>query len=120
MARQSAKATRAELERRLKEIRAQEEKLKSRIHKLECSIVAAPGLEVERRIRWRDTVPPDEEMVAARRKKAAPVRATRIQAEAASAVRVRQAVTALGLILLLCVFAWWFCNQVIRHGLLTQ
>ncbi len=108
-----SKAREAELQRRLKEIRTQEETIRTRIHKLEASIVAAPSVAAGHRLRNWNTVPPDEPAARPSRQSR-----TRWQEQRVNRARSRQAMTALLLVGLLLVFAFWFYHQLSSNGVL--
>lgn len=106
-------AKRAEMERRLKEIRDQESNIKERIYKLEASIAAAPGIESARRLRMWNTVPADD--VIAR---PAPRHRTRYQRQLVNRGRSRQALTALCLVGIAVLLALWLSYQLKSSGVL--
>ena len=111
--RNSSSSKRAELERRLKEIRSQESTIKERIYKLEASIAAAPGLASERRLRMWNTVPPDEAPAATGKH-----RRTRYQQRLANRGRSSQALWALGMLGLALLLGLWLSYQLKTSGLL--
>jgi len=106
-------AKRAELERRLKQIRSQETTIKERIYKLEASIAAAPGMASERRLRMWNTLPADEAPAARR-----PLKATRLQRRLSNQGRSRQAIGALAIIGVAALLALWLSYQLKTSGLL--
>jgi len=110
--RRSAKSKRAELERRLNEIRSQESTIKERIYKLEASIAAAPGLESGRRLRLWNTVPADEAPLISSRLR------TRYQRQLVNRGRSRQALTALFLTGIAVLLGLWLSWQLKTHGVL--
>jgi len=111
--RTQSQAKRAELERRLKEIRNQETTIKERIYKLEASIAAAPGIASERRLRMWNTVPADEAPVHSPRRKP-----TRYQRRIVNRSRSHQALGALGMFGLAVLLALWLSYQLKTSGLL--
>ena len=111
--RPSAKSKRAELERRLSEIRSQETSIKERIYKLEASIAAAPRMESERRLRLWNTVPADEPLLPAGRRPS-----TRYQRQLVNRSRSRQALTALLLIGIAVLLGVWLSWQIRTYGLM--
>lgn len=110
--RRSAKSRRAELERRLTEIRTQESSIKQRIYKLEASIAATPGEESGRRLRMWNTVPADEMPSGGRHPR------TRYQRQLVNRGRSRQAVTALFLTGIALLLGLWLSYQLKTHGVL--
>ena len=90
-----AKARRADMERKLREIRDRESNIKERIHRLEASITAAPGMESARRISMWNTIPA-EDAPAPRSSR----RPTRYQRQLENQARSSQALTAFALILI--------------------
>ncbi len=111
--RQSSHAKRAELERRLREIRSQETTIRERIYKLEASIVAAPGLASERRLRMWNTVPADEAPAAPRT-----LKPTRWQRQLRNQGRSRQAIGALFMVGVALLLTLWLSWQLKASGLL--
>lgn len=111
--RKSSQASRAELERRLNEIRSQESTIKERIYKLEASIAAAPGIESARRLRLWNTVPAEESPASSR-----PRTATRYQRQLRNRGRSGQALTALGLFAVGVLLVLWLSYQLRTYGLL--
>ena len=111
--RPGAKSRRAELERRLKEIRSQETSIKERIYKLEASIAAAPRMESERRLRLWNTVPADEAYVQPARRTA-----TRYQRQIINRGRSRQALTALILVTIAGLLGLWLVWQIRTYGVM--
>jgi len=111
--RQSSHAKRAELERRLKQIRSQETTIRERIYKLEASIAAAPGLASERRLRMWNTIPADEAPAAPRS-----LKPTRLQRSLRNRGRSRQAVSALFMVGLALLLTLWLSYQLKSSGLL--
>ena len=111
--RKTSQARRAELERRLNEIRSQETTIKERIYKLEASIAAAPGLESARRLRLWNTVPAEDSPVSSR-----PRVATRYQRQLRNRGRSGQALTALGLFAVGVLLVLWLSYQLRTYGLL--
>lgn len=110
--RKSSQTRRAELERRLHEIRSQETTIKERIYKLEASIVATPGMESGRRLRLWNTVPADEPASARSRVP------TRYQRQLTNRGRSGQALTALGLFAVGVLLVLWLAYQFKTYGLL--
>ena len=110
--RRSAKSKRAELERRLNEIRNQESTIKQRIYKLEASIAAAPGLASGRRLRLWNTLPAEEAPFAPSRPH------TRYQRSIVNRGRSRQALTALFLTGITVLLGLWLSWQLKTHGVL--
>jgi hypothetical protein len=108
-----SQAKRAELERRLKDIRNQETTIKERIYKLEASIAAAPGLASERRLRMWNTVPADEAAALPSR-----LKPTRYQRRLANRGRSHQALWALSMMGLAVILALWLSYQLKTSGLL--
>jgi hypothetical protein len=106
-------ARRAELERRLREIRDQESTIKERIYKLEASIAATPGLQSARRLQLWNTVPADEAGTPLRLRPR-----TRYQRQLASRGRSRQALTALFLTGIALLLGAWLSWQLKTHGLI--
>jgi hypothetical protein len=110
--RRTAHARRAELERKLKDIRDRESTIKERIYRLEASIAAAPGIQSARRLSMWNTVPADE----------APVRhagpRTRLQRQLTSRARSRQALAALCLVGLALLIGYWLSWQLKTYGVL--
>ncbi len=111
--RRSAKSRRAELERRLNEIRNQESTIKERIYKLEASIAAAPGIQSGRRLRLWNTVPADEPLISAGRRPG-----TRYQRQLVNRGRSRQALTALCLVGIALLLGLWLSWQIRTFGVM--
>ena len=111
--RTTSQAKRADLERRLKQIRSQETTIKERIYKLEASIAAAPGLASERRLRMWNTVPADEAPLIPRA-----LKATRRQRQINHRGRSRQAIGALCMVAVAVLLTLWLNWQLKANGLL--
>ena len=109
----ASKAKRADLERRLSDIRDQENHIKERIYKLEASIVSTPSRVVGERLRMWNTVPADEAM---RSKPLKPK--TRYQRKLVNQGRSRQALTAMFFVTIAVLLAIWFTNQLRTSGIL--
>ena len=109
----STQIRRAELERRLREIRSQETTIKERIYKLEASIAATPGIESARRLRLWNTVPAEESPGASRARQQ-----TRYQRQLRNRGRSGQALTALGLFGAGVLLVLWLAYQLRTYGLL--
>ena len=106
-------AKRAEMERRLKEIRSQESTIKERIYKLEASIAAAPGIESARRLQMWNTVPADDAVI-----RPVPRSRTRYQRQLVNRGRSRQALTALMLAGIGLLLVLWLSYQLKTSGVL--
>ena len=111
--RTSAKAKRAELERKLTDIRSRETAIKERIYKLEASITAAPSMASSQRLRFWNTIASDEPAPTTR-----DARMTRYQRRLVNKSRSRQAVTALFLTVLAVLVGLWLSYQLKQHGVL--
>ena len=109
----ASKAKRAELERRLSDIRNQENHIKERIYKLEASIVSTPSRVVGERLRMWNTVPADEEMQYKLLKPR-----TRYQKKLVNRGRSHQALTAMFFVTIAVLMAIWFTNQLRSSGIL--
>lgn len=109
--RRPSQTKRADLERRLKEIRSQETSIKERIYKLEASIAGAPGMESARRLHLWNTVPAEEAPVAVRPR-------TRYQRRLVNRGRSRQAVAALFLMGIALLLGVWLMWQIKTYGLM--
>jgi hypothetical protein len=109
--RRSSQSRRAELERRLKEIRNQETTIKERIYKLEASIAGAPGMESARRLRLWNTVPAEEAPVVSRAR-------TRYQRRLVNRGRSRQALAALFLMGIALMLGLWLTWQMKTYGVM--
>jgi hypothetical protein len=110
--RRSAKSRRAELERRLHEIRNQEFTIKERIYKLEASIAATPGLESRRRLQLWNTVPADQAPALSVGPR------TRYQRQLVNRCRSRQALAALFFVGVALLLGLWLSWQLKVHGVL--
>ncbi len=106
-----AKARRAEMERRLREIRDRETTIKEKIYRLEASITAAPGMESARRISLWNTIPAEPE--APGRK---PVRPLRYQKQLESHARSSQALTSLVLLIIAAALVCFLLYLARQHG----
>jgi hypothetical protein len=111
--RRTSQAKRAELERRLKEIRSQETTIKERIYKLEASIAGAPGMESARRLRLWNTVPAEEAPVVSHTRSR-----TRYQRRLVNRGRSRQALAALFLMGLALMLGIWLTWQMKVYGVM--
>jgi hypothetical protein len=111
--RRSSQSKRAELERRLKEIRSQETTIKERIYKLEASIAGAPGMESARRLRLWNTVPAEEAPVSPRSRAS-----TRYQRRLVNRGRSRQALAALFLMGIALLLGIWLTWQMKTYGVM--
>ncbi len=109
--RRSTKFKRADLERRLKEIRNQESNIKERIYKLEASIAAAPGMESARRLHLWNTVPAEEAPASTQPR-------TRYQRRLVNRGRSRQAMSALFLVGVALLLGVWLVWQIKTYGLM--
>lgn len=97
----------------MKEIRSQETTIKERIYKLEASIVAAPGMESARRLRFWNTVPADEAPVISRTGAR-----TRYQRRLVNRGRSRQAMAALFLMGIALLLGIWLTWQIKTYGVM--
>ncbi|RYD36420.1 MAG: hypothetical protein EOP86_06030 [Verrucomicrobiaceae bacterium] len=106
------KAKFAEMEDRIREMRRQEDAIKSKIYKLEASITAAPVFRAGERLRNHNLlVSEDEDEYPSR-----PL--TRWQSQRVNRARSRQAMTALFLVMLFITFAFWFYQQLRANGVI--
>jgi hypothetical protein len=108
----NVKARAAETAAQLREIEVREKQVKKQLVMLECSIVAAPALAQETRLKNWNTLPPADDIryVGPRR----PV-ATRAQEKLIRQARAKQALFALFLLVILAGFAAWFLSQIRSH-----
>lgn len=102
---------RAEMERRLKELRREESHLNERLHKLEASMALHPGAGSRR----DQLMLPPEEPADGRRAEARPLR---YQRELVNRNRSRQALTALFMLAAGVLLALWLSYQIKSSGLL--
>ncbi len=112
---QNAKARRAEMERKLREIKARESTIKERIYRLEASITASPGMESARRISLWNTLPAeaDESQLRPHR------RQTRVQRELENNARSQQALLALALLGVAAAVSYFLYTLARTHGLIS-
>lgn len=107
-------ARQAELERKLREIRRQEQTIKERIYRLEAVIAAEPARSSRSRLNSWNTIPPDD----VDRESTARSRGTRWQRQRLNRARSRQALIAGFLVVLMVLFFCWFQYQLRIHGIL--
>ena len=110
----TTKARHAELEARIQKMRDEEDRIKTKIHKLEASIVAAPVWQADRRLRGRNFIAAEAPDDYAGR----PFNRTRWQAQRMNRARSRQAITAFLLVAAFTGFVCWFYFQLRNNGVL--
>ena len=110
----ATKARQAELEARINQMRHEEDRIKSKIHKLEASIVAAPVWQAGSRLRNRNLIAAEDEEEYGGR----PFNRTRWQAQRMNRARSRQAITAFFLVVAFVGFVCWFYLQLKNNGVL--
>ena len=110
----ATKAKHAELEERIRQMRHEEDQLQAKIHKLEASIVAAPGWQAGARLSNRNWVQPDAEDDSPSRG----FSRTRYQALRLNRARSTQALAAFFLLSVFIGFVCFFYYMLKINGLL--
>ncbi|MES2706436.1 MAG: hypothetical protein V4726_07520 [Verrucomicrobiota bacterium] len=107
------KATIAEMEEHIREMRRQEDALKNKIHRLEVTITGNPVLMAKERLRNHNLIAAgDDDDYPGR-----PMR-TRWQSQRMNRARSKQAMTALFLVILFIAFVFWFYQQLRANGVI--